>query len=388
VVRVTLPYERILVTGASGFVGCRLCEHLVLAHGATVRGTYHRPARAARVARLGIELVRLDLADEASIAAAVDGCDAVVHCAYGIEGDERTRRELTGAAAGRVADAALRRGARRLVHLSSIAVWGFDAGPGEIDEALPPRRTGDAYVDGKVDAEEAVAEAAAHGLPAVVLRPANVYGPWSPLWTVAPVRALRAGDPVLVGDGAAPANTVYVDNLVSAVVFALADDRAVGRTFVVVDEDGVSWRGLHEAYSALAAPPLPVRSLPLAEWRRRTARRTSFRDVLRDLRSLVRSPQAAELVSVAASLPALRRVGARVLRFVPGGSARVRRPAVASPAAGPRVPALPSPELVAVQTSGAVFRARGLRSLGWTPPVQIDDAFELTAEWLRFAREL
>jgi hypothetical protein len=41
-----------------------------------------------------------------------------------------------------------------------------------------------------------------------------------------------------------------------------------------------------------------------------------------------------------------------------------------------------------VQTSGAVYRARGLRSLGWTPPVPEGRAFELTAEWLRFAREL
>jgi hypothetical protein len=41
-----------------------------------------------------------------------------------------------------------------------------------------------------------------------------------------------------------------------------------------------------------------------------------------------------------------------------------------------------------VQTSGAVYRARGLRSLGWTQPVPTDQAFGLTAEWLRFAREL
>jgi nucleoside-diphosphate-sugar epimerase len=385
---VTLPYERILVTGASGFVGCRLCEHLVLAHGATVRGTYHRPARAARVARLGIELVQLDLADEASIATAVDGCDAVVHCAFGTAGGERTRRELTGAGAGRVADAALRHGARRFVQLSSVAVWGFDAGPGETDEATPPRRTGHPYVDGKVDAEEAVAEAGARGLPAVVLRPANVYGPWSALWTLAPVRALRAGDPVLVGDGRAPANTVYVDNLVAAIVFALTDDRAVGQAFVVADEDGISWRGLYETYAALATPPLSVRSLSLDEWGLHATRRTSFRDVLRDLRSLVRSPEAAELVRAAAMRPALRRVAARVVRLVPGGPTRVRRLAGASPGDKPHVPPLPSAELAAVQTSGAVYRARGLRSLGWTPPVPEGRAFELTAEWLRFAREL
>jgi len=385
----TLPYRRILVTGASGFIGSRLCEHLILAHDATVRGTYHSAARAARVARLGIELVQLDLADPATIEAAVDGCDAVVHCAYGLEGGARTRRELTGAATGRVAEAARRLGARRFVHLSSVAVWGFDAGPGEIDEAAPTRRSGHPYSDGKIDAEEAVAQAGARGLPTVVLRPANVYGPWSALWTVAPVRALRAGAPVLVGEGATPAGTVYVDNLVSAIVLALSGEGAVGRTFVVVDEDDLSWRALYEAYAALWTPPLPVHSLSLDEWRRRTKRKASFGAVLRDARSLLRSPEAAALVRVAAERPALRHIAGRMLRFAPSRRERLR--AAITPA---RIPgaapaeALPAPELAAVQTSGAVYRAHGLRSLGWAPPVESERALALTAEWLRFPREL
>jgi len=387
----TLPHGRVLVTGASGFIGCRVCEHLALAHpGTKVRGTYHRPSRAARVARLDIELVRMDLASDASIDAAVAGCDAVVHCAYGIEGDDRTRRALTGSAAGRVAEAALRHGVRRFVHLSSVAVWGFDAGPGEIDEASPTRRTGNAYVDGKIDAEEVLDEVAARGLAVVVLRPANVYGPWSGLWTSGPVDALRAGRIALVGDGAAPANTTFVDNLVSAIVFGLRDEQAVGRKLVVVDEDGLSWRGLYEAYAALASPPLDVRSVSLEEWRRQSAKRGSLVAALAELRALLRSPEAAALARAAAARPALRRVTARTLRLVPGGTRRARR-VIARPrpevtdTAGDE---MPGPELVAVQTAGAIFRARGLRSLGWTPPVSLAQALGLTAEWLRFARRL
>lgn len=371
---------RILVTGASGFVGCRLAEHLVLARGAEVRGTYHRAPRAARVARLGIELVPLDLADEQSIATAVAGCDAVVHCAYGYG------RDLTGAAAGRIADASLRAGARRFVHLSSAAVWGFDAGPGEIDEAAEVRRMGHPYVDGKIDSEEAVAAVAARGLAAVVLRPTNVYGPWSAIWTEAPASALRAGAPVIVGDGETSANTVYIDNLVSAIVLALDDDRLVGGTYVVTDEDGLTWRSLHEAYAAAATPSLQVQSMSLEEWRSAT-KRPRFATA-RELRGLLRSPEAASLIRAAAARPALRRAAARVVRLFPGGLDRARRASVGSAMqveAG-IAPPLPSHELVAVQTSGAVFRAARLRALGWEPIVPPQRALELTRAWLRWAR--
>jgi nucleoside-diphosphate-sugar epimerase len=388
---VSVPYERILVIGAGGFIGCRLCEHLSLAHGATVRGTYHTPARAARVARLAIELVQLDLADERSIDRAVAGCDAVVHCAYGTSGDARSRRELTGAAAGRVASAALRHGVRRFVQLSSVAVWGFDAGPGEIDEDAPTRYVGHPYVDGKVDAERDVADVAAQGLPAVVLRPAAVYGPWSAIWTVAPVVALQTGSVGIVGDGGAPVNTVYVDSVVAAIVLALLDDRAVGDTFVVADEDGLTWRDLYGAYARMASPPLEVRTLSPDEWRRQAKSSGSLIAALRELRALARSPEAAALVRAAAERPGLRRAGGRALRRLPRRRERVKA-ILERPSSGVRAaatsPQLPSPELMAAQTSGAIFRARKLRELGWAPPVPLERALELTEAWLRFARYL
>ena len=157
----------------------------------------------------------------------------------------------------------------------------------------------------------------------------------------------------------------------SAIVVGLRDERAVGRKLVVVDEDGLSWRGLYEAYAALASPPLDVRSVSLDEWRRQAASRGSLAAALRDFRALIRSPEAAALLRAAAERPALRRVTARTLRLVPGGTRRARRAVARSrPQIGESGgEQLPGPELVDVQTSGAIFRAHGLRSLGWTPPV-------------------
>jgi nucleoside-diphosphate-sugar epimerase len=385
---VTFPYERVLVTGASGLVGCRLCEHLRLGADAAVRGTFHTAARAARVARLDVELVRADLADAAALERAVAGCDAVVHCAYGTTGSARDRRALTGAATGVLARAALRAGVRRFVLLSSAAVWGFAPDAAELDESVPARPTGHPYVDGKLDAERELLATAHGGLPAVVLRPGNVFGPYAEAFTAWPVRALRAGAPVLVGDGSTPANTVYVDNLVAAVVRALEREEAVGETFVVSDDDGVTWRTLLGAYARMAQPPLDVVALSGPEYRRLRKRRLG--SALRELAAVARSPEARELVRLAAAQPSLREAAGRVAVLVPGGRRRARawtERARAAPLAVGAAPLLPSEELAALQTSRAVLRSsKARRVLGWEPPVPFGRALELTEAWLRFSR--
>jgi len=327
----------ILVTGASGFVGTRLCEHLRLGLGRPVRALIHRPERAARVARLDVELARtLDLR----------GCDAIVHLAYATTGTARTRRRGTEALARRVADAA---GDRRLVHVSTAAVWGFDA-RGVLDETSPARPSGDAYVDGKLAAEAAVRAASANH---AILRPTNVWGPWGPAFTVAPVRALREGGVAVVGAGAGPANVVYIDNLCHAIVEALDADAARGETFIVNDPEQPSWRELYDAYASIGG------------WSVRTVEPSEL-------------PRPSRLRAAAAELAAHPRARA-LARALPGRD-RVR--AAIQPAAG-----LPSPELAALQTSGVAFATdKARRVLGYAPPVTFERGMRLTEEWLRFAR--
>jgi nucleoside-diphosphate-sugar epimerase len=236
------------------------------------------------------------------------------------------------------------------VHVSTTAVWGFDA-RGVLDESVPPHRNGHPYVDGKIDAEEAVRETSPNH---VLLRPTNVWGPWGPAFTVGPVTALREGRVALVGDGAGPANLVYVDNLVHAILCAL--DSPPG-TFVVNDGDEPTWRGLYNAYASLGS--WRVRSVAAGEARENR--------MLRSVRS------------AATSAPA-RAVARRLLP--PSAQARAREAVVASSQ-------FPSPELVALQTSGVRYRTDLARDvLGYDPPVSFERGLDLTADWLRFARLL
>jgi nucleoside-diphosphate-sugar epimerase len=380
---------RVLVTGASGFVGCRVCEWLRLGRGFDVRAGIHRPENAARLARLDVELARIDLSDPASLRAALDDVDAVVHCAYGTDGGAKERRALTGEATGRLAELARVAGVARFVHLSSVAVWGFDPGARTLDETVAPEPSDDPYVGGKQYAEAALADVAARGLETVVLRPTNVFGPYSGAFTVAPVLALAAGDPALVGPGDAPANTVYVDTVAAAIDAALEREEAVGQTFVVSDPDGPTWRGLLERYAEL----LDVRVVALTREEYEAARRAQrpgVRSFARELRVVARSPQLRSVLAVAATQPTLRRIGGKVVRVLPGERDRYRpgpAPVAATAAPASRAPQLPSPELVALQTSGVRYdTSKAQRLLGLAPPAGFERAFALTADWLRFQR--
>jgi predicted dehydrogenase/nucleoside-diphosphate-sugar epimerase len=397
-------YKKILVTGASGFLGCRLSEHLRLAHGASVRAMIHRPERAMRLARLDVELVPGDLADPTSIERAVAGCDAVVHCAIGSDDDPGAYRFLTGKAAGTVAQAALRSGVKRFVHLSSVAVHGYTPVEPEVDEETPLRFTGDAYADAKIEAEAELDAALERGLPAVILRPTNIFGPYSAIFTEAPIAALKRGHVALAGDGAGPANTVYVDNVVHAITLALQSEHAVGERFVVSDDDGTTWRRLYEAYARLISPSCRVRSAPFAElYPEPEARAPEVHSPPADVARNGRSSPARNLRRVAVEQPVVRALGRVVLSPFPHAKDRLFDWLIAPPPSSPPPTVAPAPEpapplrfapdeipskgFAEIQSSGVLFRAGKAREiLGFEPDVRFDLAIELTGQWLRFTR--
>src|SRR5258706_2497819 len=75
--------RRVLITGASGFIGCRAAEILALRDGCEIRALVHDPSHAARLARLPVEMIAGDISSPADVARAMQGCDSVVHCAVG-----------------------------------------------------------------------------------------------------------------------------------------------------------------------------------------------------------------------------------------------------------------------------------------------------------------
>ena len=253
--------RRAFITGCLGFIGRTLAERLRQA-GAEVRGVDVNPDSEH-------DVVAGDVAEPGPWQDHMQGCDLVVHTAAAVSfrsGEEPFWR-VNAMGTRNVLDAAERAGAHRLVHLSSITVFGW-AFEGRVDESHPVRANGVPYVDTKIASEQIVLQRHAAGaLECTVVRPGDVYGPRSRPWTVIPVEQLKGRRILLPRMGRGVLSMVYVDDLVEGILAASAPDGA-GGVFTLTDERPVETREFFGHYARLlgrrgvpAAPTPVVRAL-------------------------------------------------------------------------------------------------------------------------------
>ena len=241
--------RRIAVVGASGFVGATVVERL-RDHDEDVVPLIHSSGNAWRLARHGLTLRSVDLLDRLAVEGALDGCTHVVNCARG--SDEAMLRGLRNLLA-----ACRTRRVRRVVHLSSVAVYGDPPPPESRDEDAPTKPPKNSYGAIKLRQDELVARAARDGLSAIALCPPNISGPYSP-FLLRVFAALRAARLRLVDDGVAVCNLVDVDNLAHAIELALEPGPADGRRMFVTDDEPITWRDIVDALTTVADPfPTP-----------------------------------------------------------------------------------------------------------------------------------
>lgn len=179
---------RVLITGATGFVGSHAAA-AARAAGHEVRLLIRDPAKAERVLRpVGVhdaELVRGDVTHPASVTAALDGCDAVVHTAAVVALDRagaRAAHVTNTTATSLVLGEAVRAGCDPIVHVSSVSV--FERRPPAITLDSPLRVGASGYSASKVESEWIARGLQAAGLPVATVYPSGVIGPDAPSLTV------------------------------------------------------------------------------------------------------------------------------------------------------------------------------------------------------------
>jgi nucleoside-diphosphate-sugar epimerase len=204
---------KILVLGGSGHVGRRLLEMLQGTSWAIATGASRRKRRAEGAGNFHGEWLELDTRDATQLAAALKDFDAVVNC---VAGDAASISEGMQA----LVNAALKEGCPRIVHLSTMSVYG--PAEGLINEDAPCDPGLGWYGRAKCEAETSLQEFVRRGGEAVMLRPGCVFGPGSELWVGRIGRWLqsgRLGDLGIAGDGWS--NLVHVDDVCQALLVAL-----------------------------------------------------------------------------------------------------------------------------------------------------------------------
>jgi nucleoside-diphosphate-sugar epimerase len=244
---------RLLVTGGTGFIGSHLAE-AGRRRGAdvVVLGLTGRPeeqANAALLSRVGVEVLSGSITDAELCRRAARGATHIFHLAVAM-------RE-----GGRGEAASMQR-VERFIYCSTIGIYGHKA-PG-ITREDSPLAPGNIYERTKVSAELLVRDFAEHcGVPSVILRPADVYGPRDQR-LLKLFKGVARGRFPLFGSGKGRRHMVYVDDVVSAFFKACERDEALGDGLIVAGPSACTLRELlDEIAHATGSRRYGVR-LPLA----------------------------------------------------------------------------------------------------------------------------
>ena len=272
--------DRVLVTGATGFLGQTLVPQLIES-GFAVRALVRETSDAQWLRDLGVELCLGDVREAAPVDAAIDGCAYVVHAAglFRLWGDARDFERTNVEGTAYVLEAAARHSVQKLVHISTAAVAGNPA-PGEVIDEQTPLRPVDAYQRSKVDGENLVRMFFNTAqLPAVILRPGAFYGPgghyaFNRLFFEDPLRGLL----IQVHWGRRLTFPVFVPDVARVIVASLRTGRP-GEVYTFAGET-LTHRQVNRIVSRLAGLPpwrlnVPTAvMLALAGWLDRRAERT------------------------------------------------------------------------------------------------------------------
>ena len=252
-----------LVTGAAGFLGAHVAE-LLLAQGEPTAVLLRPGEELGPLASTTVEPRWGDIADRATVAAALDGITVVINCAArtGPWGPATEYERSNVAGLRTLISAAIAAGVRRVVHVSSITVHGNDVG-GRADEDSPVRGAPNPYSRSKVAGERALLPMMREQrAPVTIVRPGWIYGPRSVDSFARLAHAIERRRMIIIGAGANVVPLIYATDVARGVLAAACAEHAQGRAYLLVSDERVTQRDYLCAIADQLRAPHPRLRIP------------------------------------------------------------------------------------------------------------------------------
>lgn len=254
---------KVLVTGATGFIGAGVCRGLV-ERNCELRVLVLNGEDVSPVRSYAKEIHYGDITVPATLKGIADGVDTVFHLAARVTdwGPKKAfyaaifdgTRNLVKECEGRV---------ERFVFVSSIAACGIGGHLKGFTERDEPRKSGVPYNDAKLDTERFIREEGAKGRTRyTIVRPSNVTGPGS-VWVKDIIERYRGLFVPLIDEGRYSASLVYVDNLVDGIIRAGTMKAGEGKTYQFRDDWNVTWKQYVTDLGAIIGKK-PMGSIPFS----------------------------------------------------------------------------------------------------------------------------
>ncbi|SDL74414.1 NAD-dependent epimerase/dehydratase family protein [Pseudomonas indica] len=255
---------KILVTGASGFIGGRFAR-FALEQGLSVRVNGRRPEAVEHLVRRGAEFVQGDLADPELAQRLCQDVEAVVHCAgaVGVWGRYAHFYQANVQVTENVVEACLKQHVRRLLHLSSPSIYFDGQSHVGLREEQVPKRFSDHYGATKYLAEQKVFGAEEFGLEVIAFRPRFVTGAGDTSIFPRLIQMQRRGRLSIIGNGLNKVDVTSVQNLNDALFSGLlAGGEALGKVYNISNGAPVPlWDMVNYVFRQLGLPPV-TRHMP------------------------------------------------------------------------------------------------------------------------------